>query len=61
MDPTSQEEVFNSLFELAYQEIRDATEAIQNLHNITGINDRFSKLGSMYSDTISFYNYILNN
>lgn len=61
MDPTSQEEVFNSLFELAYQEIRDATEAIQNLHDITGINDRFSKLGSMYSDTISFYNYILNN
>lgn len=60
IDPTSQEELFKSLFDLAYQEIRDATVAIQNLHTITGINDRFSKLGSMYSDTISFYNYILN-
>lgn len=60
IDPTSQEELFKSLFNLAYEEIRDATVAIQNLHQISGINERFSKLGSMYSDTISFYNYILN-
>lgn len=60
VDPTSQEELFKNLFDLAYQEIRDATVTIQNLHSISGINDRFSRLGSMYSDTISFYNYILN-
>lgn len=61
ISPAAQEKIIEDLLNLAYEEIRDADESIRNLDmSYAAIDDKMGKLGSEYSDVISFYNYIIN-
>jgi hypothetical protein len=60
-DPDTREKLIEDLLNFAYVEIRDARLALQNLDtSFSRVNDKFSHIGTIYSDVVSFYNYIIN-
>lgn len=60
-DPDTRDKLIEDLLNFAYVEIRDARLALQNLDtNFSRVNDKFSHIGTIYSDVVSFYNYIIN-
>lgn len=60
-NPVDVENAIDHILETAYQEIREATEVINDI-SINGKDtlDIVAKLGSEYGNVVAFYNYIIN-
>lgn len=59
-NPVEVERAIQDVLDIAYEEIREARQVIENLNNRKNILDVVANLGSEYGNVVAFYNYIIN-